>query len=367
MARSQVSNIVSDMDEEAIDRQIEQELASLKTAKSRKVESRQSHNANDQQAVAEPGHMVVVGGGNMDSSNAMAVSQQSRQSLSTQVDSNEEEKRSYNARFELFLALGLMALVVVLFVLGHHFWDERYYIPAEGLGYYLGLVGGVLMLLAYSYSLFKYTAFFRRRAVMHRWLTVHICLGVIGPLLVIFHSTFHIHSLNGGIALISMLLVFTSGVMARFIYAKTHYGLGDSKVQVQDLKEQLELAGHKIKSERLDTFTASVLDHRDSLLYAFWDFMTFGWRSRWIYFRITENMRHHLKVLAKKKGWGQAVVQARRQEFNQRLRDYIFVLRKVALFRVYERFFAFWRNAHAPLLYLLLMSGIVHVIAVHMY
>jgi hypothetical protein len=49
------------------------------------------------------------------------------------------------------------------------------------------------------------------------------------------------------------------------------------------------------------------------------------------------------------------------------LRIYIQTLEKVALFGVYERFFAFWRNAHVPLLYLLLMSGVVHVIAVHMY
>lgn len=337
--------------------------ASLRLAQSQQLQGRR---ADGRRAAAQSGDLSVVGG-NMDGSHAMTANKQSKHSLSTQVLSGQEEKRSYNARFELFLALGLMMLVTTLFILGNRYWDERYYIPAEGLGYYLGLVGGVLMLLAYSYTLFKYTSFFRRRAVMRHWLTVHIFLGVIGPLLVIFHSTFRIHSLNGGIALISMLLVFASGVMARFIYAKTHYGLGDSKVQVNNLKEQLMLAGHKIKSDRLEAFTSSVFDRRDSLLYAFWDFLSFGWRSRWVYFRLTENMRYHLKHLAKKEGWDQAVVRVKRQEFNQRLREYIFVLKKVALFRVYERFFAFWRNAHAPLLYLLLMSGIVHVIAVHMY
>jgi len=369
MPRSQLNTAVSNPDDEATDREIAKKLAELKNAKSREVQNRRSHRSAKRPAAAGDSGVVVVGG-NMDASHTPAVSSQSRQSLPTKpanTKPSQEEKGRYNARFELFLAMGLMAFMTTLFILGYFLWDERYYIPAEGLGYYLGMTGGIMMLLAYSYSLFKYTSFFRRRAVMRRWLTVHILLGVIGPLLVIFHSTFHIHSLNGGIALISMLLVFTSGVMARFIYAKTHYGLGDSKIQVQGLKEQLVLAGHKIKSDRLEAFTHTVLDHRDSLLYAFWDFMTFGWRSRWVYFRITESMRHHLKLLAKQEGWDSSYVRERRHEFNLRMREYIFTLKKVALFRVYERFFAFWRKAHAPLLYLLLMSGIVHVIAVHMY
>ena len=122
-----------------------------------------------------------------------------------------------------------------------------------------------------------------------------------------------------------------------------------------------------IRSKRLDRFTEKVLSHRHSLGYALFDFMTFGWRSRWVYFRLTESMRGHLAKLAKTKGWDAQTADMRLDEFKNGLREYIFVLKSVSLFAVYERFFAFWRNAHVPLLYLLLMSGIVHVLAVHMY
>ena len=55
------------------------------------------------------------------------------------------------------------------------------------------------------------------------------------------------------------------------------------------------------------------------------------------------------------------------RDSKHRLRTHFALLKKVALFSAYERFFSFWRHAHVPLLYLLLLSGIVHVIAVHLY
>ena len=271
------------------------------------------------------------------------------------------------SRTELFVAIGLCLFVAALYIFGRIFYDDRYYTPEEGLGYWLGITGGVMMLLAFAYTAFKYVGGLRTRAVMKHWLTIHIFFGIMGPILILVHSTFHIGSLNGGIAFVTMLLVLISGIIGRFLYSRTHYGLGGSKARVKDLQEMLRLAGHKIKSEHLERFTESMLVHKQTLGYAFWDWLTFGWRSRWLYFRMNENMRASLKHLAEQNGWDNASVRQKRREFKRQLREYIMVLKKVALFRVYERFFAFWRNAHVPLLYLLLMSGIVHVIAVHMY
>lgn len=287
------------------------------------------------------------------------------QEESPQVSNAELSKLA--SRNEMFIALGLCVFMVVLFFVGRALYDDRYYTPEEGLGYWLGLTGGVMMLLGMAYTAFKYIGVLRNRAVMKHWLSIHIYLGIIGPVLVMVHSTFHLGSINGGIAFVTMLLAFISGIMGRYLYSKTHYGLGGRKAQVKDLHEMLKLAGHKIKSESLDRFTESVLKPKMTLGNAMWDLLTFGWRSRWLYFRLTENMRHLLNQLAHENGWDRAIIRDKRREFKSQLRDYILMLKKVALFKVYERFFAFWRNAHVPLVYLLLMSGVMHVIAVHMY
>jgi hypothetical protein len=300
-----------------------------------------------------------------DQKKALSASQAQSPLAAKQVSKDELGKLA--SRGELFLAIGLTVFVIALFVTGRIFYDDRYYTPEEGLGYWLGLVGGVLMLLAFFYTAFKYVAGLRTRAIMKHWLSIHIFLGIAGPILVLVHSTFHIGSLNGGVALVTMLLVLMSGIMGRYLYSKTHYGLGGRKARVKDLQEVLKLAGHKIKSDRLDSFTEAVFTHKQTLGYAFWELFSFGWRSRWLYFRMTETMRVHLRHLAVQNGWDRETVRQKRREFKRQLRLYIETLRKVALFKVYERFFAFWRNAHVPLLYLLLMSGVMHVIAVHMY
>ena len=40
---------------------------------------------------------------------------------------------------------------------------------------------------------------------------------------------------------------------------------------------------------------------------------------------------------------------------------------RVALFAAWERVFALWHVAHVPFVYLLVISAVVHVIAVHAY
>lgn len=284
----------------------------------------------------------------------------------TGVDSTHDLKQLAR-RTELFFALGLILFMAVLFVVGRIYWDERYYVPEEGLGYWLGLVGGVMMLLAMVYGLFKHIPALRSLGWMKRWLSLHIVFGITGPLLVLVHSTFRLGSLNGAVALFSMVLVFLSGVMGRFLYSKIHYGLGGSKAQLADVQTSLVTSGKRIKSRRLDAFAASVMSHPGSLLNAGLDLMVFGWRSRWLAYQLRRDMKRHLKSMAKREAWSAAELRRQRKAFQQQLRAYMFTLRKVALFSVYERFFSFWRHAHVPLLYLLLFSGVVHVIAVHMY
>lgn len=286
---------------------------------------------------------------------------------STAVADSTQDVKQLARRGELFLAIGLILFMVALFVVGRIYWDERYYVPEEGLGYWLGLVGGVLMLLAMAYGLFKHIPALRTLGWMKRWLSLHIVFGIVGPLLVLVHSTFRLGSLNAAVALVSMMLVFLSGVMGRFLYSKIHYGLGGRKAQLADVQSSLVTSGKRIKSRRLDAFAQSVMSHPGSLFSAWLDLMIFGWRSRWLTLQLRRDMNRHLKSIAAREGWSAIEIYRQRKAFRRQLRDYIFTLRKVALFSVYERFFSFWRHAHVPLLYLLLFSGVVHVIAVHMY
>ena len=280
---------------------------------------------------------------------------------------NHSQEGSKTKNFEFFFALLIILITGTLFALGNRYWDERYYTPDEGFGYYLGLVGGSMMLLAFGYTLFKYIPLLRSHLVMKIWLTFHLAFGILGPVLIMFHSTFRIGSVNGGVALIAMIIMFLSGIMARFLYSKTHLTLDGRKARVKEFQEALKLAGRTIKSETLDNFSNSVLSHSDSLPGATWKLISFTWQSRVLYFHLTSDLHRHLLPLAKQQGWNYSTVQGKKREFKRQLKKYMTLLEKVALLDVYIRFFTFWRNAHVPISYLLLMSGVVHVLAVHMY
>jgi len=270
-------------------------------------------------------------------------------------------------RYELFLALCVIAFFIVLFMAGRHYWDERYYIPEEGLGYFMGITGGIMMLLAMVYSIFKSAPSLRKKIKLKAWLSIHIFFGLVGPLLIYFHSTFRIGSFNGGIALISMTLVLLSGIIGRYLYSKTHYGLGGQKAKLGELHKLLNDENNHFHSERLNEFTKNVMQHSSNLVSAIWELISYSIHCRWIYFHVSRELQTKLKEIAAQKSFTGKEYKKYRRSLKKNLWAYLLLLRKVALFKLYERFFAFWRNAHVPLLYLMLFSGIVHVIAVHMY
>lgn len=207
----------------------------------------------------------------------------------------------------------------------------------------------------------------RSKIKIKAWLNIHIAMGLVGPLLIYFHSAFHIGSLNGGIALISMSLVLLSGIIGRFLYSKTHYGLGGRKAKLGELHKMLNDENNHIHSPRLNKFTHKVMRHSTSLLQACWELVSYGIRSRWVYWQAKREMLRKLKEFAKSNNLDRSESRRSKKIIKKQLRTYLALLHKVALFKLYERFFAFWRHAHVPLLYMLLASGIVHVIAVHMY
>lgn len=281
-----------------------------------------------------------------------------------------------NSPFENFVALGVIAMVIGIFVLCRLYWDENIYTPEEGLGYYMGMIGGIMMLVAYIYSLRKYSKFLRAIGRIKYWLRLHIILGISGPTLVMVHSTFHIGSLNGGMALISMLLVVLSGVVGRYLYSKVHYGLYGRKAQLKEIQQILWLKESGIKSrlsltphmsQRLQEFEKDVTQPATSMSKAAFALFSIWWTSRKIYVELSREMVSYLKKVGQFQGLNDRAIDKRVRYARRMLWFYLHTVGQVVKFSAYERLLSLWRMVHVPLLYLLFISGVVHVIAVHMY
>jgi len=64
---------------------------------------------------------------------------------------------------------------------------------------------------------------------------MHMLMGIIGPVCILYHCNFQLGSLNGNVALFSMLVVSSSGLVGRYFYTRVHYGLYGMKADLERL------------------------------------------------------------------------------------------------------------------------------------
>jgi hypothetical protein len=119
---------------------------------------------------------------------------------------------------ELWLAFFAGILITGLYV-GVYFVTRK--IPAAGelFGHAIGIFGFILMLMTeVLYSLRKRT----RSASwgkMSSWLQFHIFTGLVGPYMVLLHTSWKFNGLAGVVTLFTLIIV-VSGFIGRYIYTR---------------------------------------------------------------------------------------------------------------------------------------------------
>ena len=281
-----------------------------------------------------------------------------------------------DARGTLRGELRAYALIGVFLVAGWLVRDLKLLNPEQGTGYWLGIIGGSLMLSLLLYPLRKKVRLLHRLGSTRRWFRMHMILGLLGPLLVLYHCNFQLGSFNSRVALYCMLVVAVSGIIGRHFYAAIHRGLYGRKLTLGEL--QRELAISTGKSQGLATLMPKLIAKLDRLCEELQgDKVTnsLGIRRsirwllthRFVHFSLLWTARRELRIAAVR-----FEVVARDQKRLKRttsrfIRDYTGLMTRVAKFTVYERLFAIWHVLHLPIFFVMVLSALVHVLAVHMY
>ena len=150
--------------------------------------------------------------------------------------------------YHLLNRLALLTLLVALTWLGWKVAQGNYYKSGVGLGYNLGLAGGLMMLTLLMYSFRKHVKFMQGLGKLKYWFRIHMILGVLGPVLVIFHTTFRLGSTNATIAFYCMVVVALSGLVGKFAYTRIHKGLYGSRNSLKEAREELAGSSGEVKS-----------------------------------------------------------------------------------------------------------------------
>ena len=204
-------------------------------------------------------------------------------------------------------------------------------------------------------------------APLKHWFKFHMAAGILGPLAVLFHSTFHVGSLNAAVALGCMLLVVSSGVVGRFLYRRIHHGMYGAHATLKELEDimQRDLKTLEPLLERRPAVRAEVtrfaalVSHRpQGRIGRAWHFGTLGLRRMLAQRRLRRSLA------------SQGSRSASSAELAALLRTLVDTLQAVqrhAQFSTFERLFSLWHVIHIPFLWMMVITALVHVVAVHAY
>ncbi len=237
------------------------------------------------------------------------------------------------------------------------------YTPGSDVGYWLGVAGGIAMLIVFLYPFRKRLASMRGLGSMKVWFAVHMACGVLGPLLILMHTTFHIGSVNAGIALICMLVVAVSGIIGRFIYTRIHHGLYGAQATFDELKAAAGLKSEEVHSQlafapsveqMIHQFETQVMPRSRGVVGGAWMFMTLGLRARWMHLKCGRELAVVLRAQAAGRGWDREKFKRRHRRAKKIVRGYLDAAQLVAQFSGYERLFSLWHVLHVPFVWLML-------------
>lgn len=220
--------------------------------------------------------------------------------------------------------------------------------PGGSRGHLLGIVGSSLMVVMLVYSVRKRTKALRGAGKLRDWLDFHIFCGVIGPLLVVLHSSFKVHGLVA-LSFWSMVVVALSGVLGRYLYLqipRTRAGDQLSLKEVEELNADLtgrlqeELGEEPLKE--LEALAAGGIAAGTPLLPLLLRMPLDGIRLRW---RLRSFRTRHR---------GSA-------ELTRAIRQKALLQRRLLLWNRLQELFHHWHVLHKPFAVVMYVFMILHI------
>jgi hypothetical protein len=224
----------------------------------------------------------------------------------------------------------------------------EYFKPSGIFGQGLGVIGTLMILFGVSiYILRKRYGFLERIIRLKYLLEFHIFLCFLGPILILFHTTFKFGGIVS-IAFWSMAAIVLSGVIGRFIY-----------IQIPRTIEGRELTIQEVKDRR-----ASIIDEIQETT------------------KIDQTMINHLTESDISKKWGvKTLINNRKkrirlkksllktstsiEEINKILqlaKEEMALSSRIGRLETMQKLFRYWHVVHMPFAIIMLVIVIIHIV-----
>ena len=232
-------------------------------------------------------------------------------------------------------------------------------IPAasEFFGHSLGIAGFLLMIMTETlYSIRKRS----RRARWGRmsfWLQFHIFTGLVGPYMVMLHTSWKFNGLAGVVSLL-LIIVVASGVIGRYIFTAIPRTADGMTLEASQIEAQIAQIDQRLQSWQATRPRGTIVTPTGPSLKSNSIMLIFG-RS---FYDLADNL--------KAKQARSKLPPAARKQFDQmnRLERYRRTLqRQVATLAASRRLMALWHIAHVPLGVIMFTTAIIHILGAIFY
>jgi len=276
-------------------------------------------------------------------------------------------------RADVLIYLTLIALGLVAWWVSAQGWFTSW----SRTGYWLGVAGGVSMVLLFAYPLRKRWRVTYNWGASKHWFVAHMVLGILGPWLILLHSTLRIGSTNAAVALFSMVIVALSGVIGRFLYVRLHADLRGEKASLHSLRDaigaQHRAAGTQLASmpqvqAALQAFEQHALDVSPGQnARHLWRLFALPLQRQRLVRSCKADIQQSIILATRREKWSKSLAMARYRSSCRQVEDYALSVQRAAQFQTFERLFSLWHVAHVPFVWIMVLCAVFHVVAVHAY
>ena len=267
------------------------------------------------------------------------------------------------------LAIGLLSVIVITVYGGSYYTtplQERPFHPHYGTLKPTGLYGqgfGIIGSIMITFGVIIYSSRKRVRALANfgkikYFLEFHIFLCLLGPILVVYHTTFKFGGLVA-VSFWSMAAVVLSGVIGRYLYVQIPKGIQGNELSITELQaENAKLAESLSKQFGLSAdfvkwIDAIAIPGKEAALMSLFEVLNF-----YVINDITRRSKlNGIFLRLEKRGLHLHVIHRLRALANRR----IILTRRIAFLQQFKLIFHYWHVVHLPFSVVMFLILFIHV------
>lgn len=269
--------------------------------------------------------------------------------------------------FILFLFVVAFTAALAIGIAGLDYYStpvsERAFNPEHGelkasgvYGHGLGIIGASMIIVGVAmYSTRKRIRALWNIGRLSTWLETHIFLCLLGPVLVIYHTTFKASGI-AAICLWSMLSVVASGLIGRFLYVLIPRNVKGSELTAAQINQQFDAQREALQQSEIGRQLVAVIDKsfvgikRPSNISG----------TLALFFRL-QRLKRQIRSLVRKRIRAEHFSRRTARELSRLASSRATLIQRSVLLLQVEKMFYYWHAIHLPFTAIMFITLAVHV------